>query len=124
MSKKILVVDDEQDCRDYLETFFLDNGYEVEVAHDGEDGLYKLKEFFPDLITLDIVMPNQTGVGFFRKLRKSDILQDIPVIILSGATRYKEFFSNDHVTMPRPEAFFEKPFDMQELIDKVKELII
>ncbi len=120
---KILTIDDDQDVRQYLGSFFSDNGYESVTANDGEEGLEAVKKEKPDLITLDIIMPNQTGVKMYRTLKDDAELKDIPVIIVSGVTRYKELFSRSHKTMPKPAAFIEKPVDRDVLLAKVKELI-
>ena len=82
-----------------------------------------VKEFKPDLISLDIIMPRETGQKFYRALCKDPDWSNIPVIICSGVTRYKELFSRDHATMPKPLAFIEKPIDKEALLDKVKEAI-
>ena len=116
MAKKILIVDDEADIRTFLETLLKENGYETVSATDGDRGFDLAKESKPDVITLDIIMPHETGVKFYRRLIKDPALHDIPVIILSGVTRYKDLFGRDHATMPRPFAFVEKPIDQQELL--------
>ena len=123
MSKKILIVDDENDVLVYLGTLFKDNGYVVAAAMDGKEALERLGQFRPDLITVDIIMPNQSGVGFYRKLKKDKGLQDIPVIVLTGVAQYKDFFAREHHTIPKPDAFVEKPFDKAELLDLVQRLI-
>ena len=123
MAKKILVIDDEEDARKYLEVLFQENGYETAIATDGDEAMPMVKEFKPDLISLDIIMPRQTGQKFYRALCKDPELVKIPVIICSGVTRYKELFSRDHATMPKPLAFIEKPIDKTALLDKVKEAI-
>jgi CheY-like chemotaxis protein len=123
MAGKIVIVDDEHDVITYLETLFKDNGYEVATAMDGKEGLEKIREFRPDLITLDIIMPNQSGVGLYRELKKDETLQNIPVIILSGVNQYKKFFARDHHSVPKPDAFVEKPFDKSELLELIKQLI-
>ena len=123
MSKKILIVDDEPDPRAYLEALFRDNGYETMTAVDGDEAMPKTKEFQPDLITLDIIMERETGVKFYRALHKDPALSKIPVIIVSGVTRYKELFARDHATMPKPFAFIEKPIDKETLLAKVKEAV-
>ena len=124
MAKKILIVDDEEDPRTYLETLFQENGYETATANDGDVAFEKAKEYKPDLITLDIIMPSETGQKFYRKLCKDPELSKIPVIICSGVTRYKELFSRDHATMPKPFAFIEKPIDRDALLGKIKELLV
>ena len=123
MARKIIIVDDEQDVITYLETLFKDNGYEVATAMDGKEGLEKIKGFRPDLITLDIIMPNQSGIGLYRELKKDETLQNIPVIILSGVSQYKKFFARDHHTVPKPDAFVEKPFDKSELLALIQQLL-
>jgi len=123
MAKKVLIVDDEQDVLTYLRTLFQDNGYETAEAVDGKEAMEQVKAFQPDLITLDIIMPNQSGVGFYRALKKDDTLQKIPVIVLSGVAQYKAFFARDHHTVPKPDAFVEKPFDKNELLTLVRQLI-
>ena len=123
MAKKILIVDDESDPREYLRVLFQDNGYETDVAMDGDEAMPKVKEFKPDLITLDIIMPNESGQKFYRELCKDPKLGKIPVIFCSGVTRYKELFARAHKTMPKPFAFIEKPIDKELLLAKVKEAI-
>jgi response regulator RpfG family c-di-GMP phosphodiesterase len=68
-------------------------------------------------------MPRETGVKFYRQLHKDPELSRIPVIILSGVTRYKELFARDHATMPKPLAFVEKPIDRDALLAIIKEAI-
>jgi len=123
VAKKILIVDDESDPRTYLDVLFKENGYETAMATDGDEAMPKVEEFKPDLITLDIIMPRQTGQKFYRSLCKHETFGKIPVIICSGVTRYKELFSRDHKTMPKPFAFIEKPIDKEELLGKVKEAL-
>jgi CheY-like chemotaxis protein len=123
LAKKILIVEDESDVRTYLEVLFEENGYETAIAVDGDEAMAKVREFKPDVITLDIIMPRETGQKFYRQLVKDPVFSKTPVIICSGVTRYKELFSRDHRTMPKPFAFIEKPIDKQALLDKVKEAI-
>jgi CheY-like chemotaxis protein len=123
VAKRILIVDDEADVRTYLEVLFQENGYETAVAADGDEAMPKVHEFKPDLISLDIIMPHESGQKFYRELVKDAEFGETPVIICSGVTRYKELFSRDHKTMPKPFAFIEKPVDKGELLGKVKEAI-
>jgi CheY-like chemotaxis protein len=121
--KNILIVDDEEDPRTYLETLFRDNGYNTATATDGDEAWPKVQEFKPDLITLDIIMARETGVKFYRKLCKDPVLSKIPVVICSGVTGYKDLFARDHLTMTKPLAFVEKPIDADELLKIVKDAI-
>ena len=121
--KNILIIDDEEDPRTYLETLFRDNGYNTVTATDGDEAWPIVQESRPDLITLDIIMARETGVKFYRKLCKDPELAKIPVVICSGVTRYKELFDRDHLTMPKPLAFVEKPIDTALLLKIVKDAI-
>jgi CheY-like chemotaxis protein len=120
MSKKILIVDDEADVRAYLETLLKENGYETATADDGDKAFDLAKSYRPDVVTLDIIMPHESGVKFYRKLLKDEQLKNVPVIVLSGVTRYKELFGRDHATMRKPFAFIDKPIDEAGLLEHVR----
>lgn len=121
--KKIMVIDDENDMITFFTTFFEDNNYHTEFAYDGEEALEKILKNKPDLITLDIEMPNKSGFKLYRELKKNDSLKNIPVIIITGISKYGDFYSRDHKNLPKPEVFMEKPIDRNLLLEKVKELI-
>ena len=123
MAKKIVVIDDEPDVVTCLTTLFEDNGFETKCAMDAIEGLKIMTEFNPDVITLDTIMPNKTGVGLYREMKKDENLKNIPVLVLSGVTQYQQLFSRDHLTLPKPEESIEKPFDKDELIKTIKKYI-
>lgn len=116
MGKRVLIVDDESDTRAYLNTLLAENGYQTREAADGEEALRAVREFLPDLVTLDIIMPNQTGMKFYRRLCQDNELRKIPVIVLSGVTRYKDLFDTDKAPMPKPFAFVEKPIVKEDFL--------
>ncbi|MBC8425726.1 response regulator [bacterium] len=122
-AKKILIVDDEQDIRTWLTTFFEDNGYETDTAVDGEEGFAKARAGGVDLITLDITMDTQSGVRMFRNLQRDPATENIPVIIITGvASEFKTFIERTK-QVDNPEGYFEKPVDREALLAKVRELI-
>ena len=82
--KQILVVDDEKDIVEFLTQLLEDNGYEVTVAYDGVQGMEMVLKKRPDLILLDLQMPEETGTGLYRKLHNKKEYKDIPVIVISG----------------------------------------
>ena len=69
MSANILVVDDERDVRQFLQDLLTDEGYSVRVAEDAAAAWVLLEERQPDLILLDLLMPDETGTGLYRRLR-------------------------------------------------------
>lgn len=81
---RILVVDDDQMLREVYSLMLSTAGYSVATAFDGKDALKKIKEHKPDLILLDMIMPNLDGVGVMQKLRSRQKGEDIKVIIFSN----------------------------------------
>ena len=84
MAKKILVIDDEPDMVTFLTTLLEDHGYETVTATDGDEGLAQLKAEKPDLVSLDLLMPNKTGIKMFRELRRDPDLANTPVVMVTG----------------------------------------
>ena len=121
--KKILVVDDEPDARDFFITVLEDNGYATVSARDGNEALQRLEEGLPDLVTLDITMPEKSGVGVYRKLKEMDAYKEIPVIIITGVSDdFKQFISTRR-QVPPPEGYLAKPIEPGQLLEKVAELL-
>jgi len=120
VARKILIIDDESDTRAYLEALLTENGYLTRQASGGREASAIMKRFTPDLIILDIIMPNETGVEFYRELCLDDELRRIPVVILSGVTRYKELFAGDYASLPKPFAFLEKPIERENFLAVLK----
>ena len=123
MKKKILIVEDEKDPKRFLEILFNESGFETATASDGREALEMVKSFKPDVVTLDIIMPEESGVKFYRDLKKDAEYADLPVIIITGVSRYKDLFKRDYATMPKPFAFIEKPIDSDVLVQKVQEAL-
>lgn len=120
--KKILIVDDEPDLVEWLSVFFEENGFEAICAYDGKEGFAKAEKDTPDLITLDISMPKESGVKMYRNLMNSKTSSNIPIIILTGAPPDFKNFVDKVKTFPKPAGYFEKPVDREKLLEKVKEL--
>ena len=121
MAKKILIIDDEEDMRIFLETLFRKGNFEVSAATNGEEALRQLENFSPDLITLDILMPKKSGLSFFDVIKKDKRLKSIPIIVLSGVTRHNEFFNQSE--FEGPVEFIEKPVEPDALLDMARRLL-
>ncbi len=121
--KKILVVDDEPDTVTFLATFLQDNGFEVTSAYDGKQCFEKAKEERPDLITLDITMPEESGVRAFRNIRETEETKNIPVIIITGVSKDFRKFIHTRKHIAPPAAYMEKPIDQSELLAKISEIL-
>ena len=116
MTKKIMVVDDDPNIVKYITAVMEDAGYETVSADDGSVAYDLLKEQKPDLITLDLDMPEEWGTRFYRRYSKRPEYQDIPVIVVSGLSGINHAI-NSAVAVVR------KPFDPDELLKIVKETI-
>ena len=114
MDKKILVVDDEEPIADILQFNLKKEGFDVHCAYDGNDAIKLVEELQPDLILLDIMLPQQDGMEVCREVRKK---YDMPIIMLTAKDSEidkvlgLELGADDYVT---------KPFSTRELIARVK----
>jgi len=118
--KKILIVDDEEDIRTYLSTLLGDQGYETLLAKDGEEALKQVEAVGPDLITLDISMPEKSGIKFYREMKANDRWRQVPIIIITGISEdFKKFISTRH-QVPPPEGYLSKPINPEEILELVK----
>ena len=115
MTKKIMIVDDDPTITKYLDTIFKDNGYDTCIAENGKAAVEIFKKEAPDLITLDLEMPEEWGPRFFRKISKVKGF-NTPVIVISGLSSIK-------YSIPKAAAAFGKPFDPKDVLAKVKELL-
>ncbi|SMP51291.1 response regulator [Desulfonatronum lacustre] len=116
MAKKILIVDDDPEILDYLSELFEDNGYQTVTAINGVEGLDKVRAEQPDLITLDMDMPEKGGTNFYAGLRKDQAIRDIPVIVVSGVGPRPPVLTKDVPTI-------SKPIDNAKLLQLVAEMV-
>jgi CheY-like chemotaxis protein len=127
--KKILVLDDEPDVVVYLETLLRDNGYETISAGEGRTGMELAKKEKPDLITLDISMPEASGARFYKEIKGDPALSAIPIVIITAVTgsdgdpRAYEKFISGRKAVPAPEGFLPKPIVKEELIGMVGSIL-
>ncbi|RJP19427.1 MAG: response regulator [Candidatus Omnitrophota bacterium] len=125
----ILVVEDDPDFSALLQSVLQEDDYQVAVAHNGEEAFQYMKITKPDLITLDIHMPKQSGLFFYRKIKSTYEFMEIPVIVVTGLMRndrdmnlmIRSFLETEHI--PVPNAYFDKPLDEQRLLQKVNEIL-
>ena len=117
MKKKIMVVDDEDDILHFLELVLREKGYEVATASSGHEALTRAQMVRPDLILLDIMMPQMDGWEVLKLLRVDEETRRIPVAMLSARTEAK-----DRVQGLQEGAidYICKPFALQELLGKIE----
>lgn len=120
--KTVLIIDDEQDVLTYLTALLEDNGFAVVTAKNGAEAMEKVKAAPPDLVTLDITMPEQSGVRFYRNMKESDQYKGIPIIIITGVSGDFERFISTRKQVPAPEGYIQKPIDNDKLLELAKKL--
>ena len=113
----ILFVEDTTEQRDLLAMFLGMNGYRVEVADNGMEGLTQARKLRPDLILLDLGMPKMDGYEMMEELRADDELKDIPMIVVSAwtAANYRE-----QAEAAGADAFIAKPFELTHVLAMVQ----
>ena len=118
MAKKILITEDEDIVRELLQKKLSYEGYEVETAKNGIEGLEKSRSFKPDLIISDIIMPKMNGFEFLEELKKDEELKKIPVIVISNSGQPVEI--DRARELGAADWLIKTEFDPHEVIDKIK----
>ena len=126
MAGTILIVDDEADVATYLSTILKAHGHSVLIADSVRKAFEVLAESTPDLICLDIMMPRESGISMYRRLKQDDQTSGIPVVVVSGVETEGQFDIRtyvEHEDVPPPECFLEKPVKVPEFVKTVERLI-
>ena len=110
------MIDDDPVVVKYLISLLKDNGYQTCTAGNGLQAMDVLKAEKPDLITLDLEMPEEWGTRFYRKFKKDDELKNTPVLIISG-------MPSRHLSVRDAIGYLAKPFDPEKVLELVKKAI-
>jgi len=127
MAKKILIVDDEVEQIDFASTILEASGYTLITAMDGKEGMKKAKAEKPDLILMDIMMPEQGGIGMYQNLKHDEDTKNIPVIIVTGITRggrFDDLLVRQDQDIPAPDGYVEKPMNPAAVLKMVSDLLL
>lgn len=116
MSKKILVVDDEEHVRQLFKEELVEEGYEVYLAADGPEAIRMVDEVHPDLVTLDVRMPGMDGIEVLRVLKEKN--RELPMIMCTAYPEYKHNFG-----VWASEAYVVKSGDLKELKETIKRVL-
>lgn len=120
MPHKILIVDDEPNIVISLEFLMQQSGYEVDIARDGEEALQKIASFEPDLVLLDIMLPQLNGFEVCQRIRENKQWNQLKIIMLSAKGR--EIDVSKGIALGA-DAYITKPFSTKDLISKVQLLL-
>ncbi|OGR39320.1 MAG: hypothetical protein A2051_00675 [Desulfovibrionales bacterium GWA2_65_9] len=130
---RVLVVDDEMHLRLYIAAVFETAGYETATARDGEEGFHKAFEWKPDLVSLDLMMPNQGGIRLFQRLKADGELKKAGVLVVSaiGGEAFRHslslvrsgMLSNDGGPLPDVDGYVEKPPSPEALLQEAARIL-
>jgi len=125
MAKRILVVDDDPDLVEAISMILKSKHYEVIVAYGGVEGLEKTKTEKPDLIVLDVMMPDKDGYTVCKELKADPVLCEIPVLLLTAVVSYISTTRFSHQMGMETEAddYMDKPVEPVELVKRVEALL-
>lgn len=119
--KKILIADDEHKILMSLEYSFRKNGYEVFIARDGTEVLEFLKTIIPDVILLDIMMPNLDGYSTLEEIKKNENLKKTKVLFLSAKNNPKDI---EKGLSMGADAYVTKPYSIKKLMQQIEEMFL
>jgi CheY-like chemotaxis protein len=111
--RRILVVEDDPGIRESLVECLETEGFEVQPAANGAEGLARLRTRRPNLVVLDLVMPVMNGAEFLDAVARDAALRDVPVLLMTAA------MPSPGESLPRATAYLSKPFELGELLDAV-----
>ncbi|MCX7833544.1 MAG: PAS domain S-box protein [Ignavibacteria bacterium] len=117
---KILIIEDDTTLRDNISDYLITEGFLVDTANDGVEGLEKLKSFLPDLVLCDIALPRMNGFDLLQLIRNDEVLNDIPFIFLTAMVGIDDFKTGMKLGA---EDYITKPFDFDKLITTIKSRI-
>ncbi|NJD51813.1 MAG: response regulator [Candidatus Methanoperedens sp.] len=117
-TKKVLIVDDEPDTLELVKLVLESGGFEAVLANNGKEALAQIATLRPDLVLLDIMMPDMDGWDVFRKMKERD--PGIPIAILTAKAQNIDKLLGLHVL--KADDYITKPFGKNELISKVRKL--
>jgi DNA-binding response OmpR family regulator len=120
VSKKILIADDEPNIVAAVEFLLQRNGYEVHVARNGDEALKLVESTHPDLVLLDVMMPQKSGYDVCKRIRERADWRHIKIIMLSAKGRDAEVSKG---LSTGADVYVTKPFSTRELMDKIKALL-
>jgi CheY-like chemotaxis protein len=119
--RTVLCVDDEPHVVKFLTTFLGDHGFKTLAAGDGVEGMAMARQHKPDLITLDISMPEKSGVAVYNEMRADPELAQIPILVITAVVDMRKLLWS-RKTEP-PEGFIEKPIDREVLLQQVRRIL-
>ena len=118
MSQKILIIEDDKFLRELIAKKLIKEGYDVEEAIDGEEGLKKIQEVNPDLVLLDLILPGIDGFQVLKEAKENHKTENIPVVILSNLGQKDEIEKG--LNLGAVDFLIKAHFTPEEIVEKIK----
>ena len=120
--KRVVYIEDEPEMIDLVRLILSRKGYEVHGANGGREGLELVSREQPDLVLLDLMMPDIDGWDVYQQLKAEEITRDIPVIIITAKAQSIDRVLGLHIA--KVDDYISKPFSPQELLDRVERVML
>jgi two-component system response regulator VicR len=119
--KRVIYIEDEQEMVDLVRLILGRKGYDVTGANGGHDGLAAVRQELPDLVLLDLMMPDMDGWEVYQQMKAGDTTRDIPVIVITAKAQSIDKVLGLHIA--KVDDYISKPFSPQELVDSVERVM-
>ncbi len=119
--KLVVCIEDEQEMIDLVQLILGRRGFEVEGANGGLEGLERVKQKKPDLVLLDLMMPDMDGWEVYQRMKSDESLREIPVIVITAKAQSIDKVLGLHIA--QVDDYITKPFGPQELLESVEKIL-
>jgi two-component system response regulator VicR len=119
--KRLVYIEDEQEMIDLVHLILSRRGFEVLGANGGRNGLALVQQELPDLVLLDLMMPDMDGWDVYQQMKAAEATQNIPVIVITAKAQSIDKVLGLHIA--KVDDYISKPFSPQELVDSVEKVL-
>ena len=119
--KRILCIEDEPEMIDLIRLILSRRGFDVQGAAGGMEGIKMVREMLPDLVLLDLMMPDMDGWEVYQQMKADDSMRNIPVIVVTAKAQNIDKVLGLHIA--KVDDYIAKPFGPQELMDSVEKIL-
>jgi two-component system, OmpR family, response regulator VicR len=121
VKRRVVYIEDEQEMIDLVRLILNRRGYEIIGANGGREGLDSVRRELPDLVLLDLMMPDMDGWDVYQQMKADETTQDIPVIVVTAKAQSIDKVLGLHIA--KVDDYISKPFSPQELVDSLEKVL-
>jgi two-component system, OmpR family, response regulator VicR len=119
--RRVVYIEDEQEMIDLVRLILNRKGYEISGANGGHEGLDTVRKELPDLVLLDLMMPDMDGWDVYQQMKADEATKNIPVIVVTAKAQSIDKVLGLHIA--KVDDYISKPFSPQELVDSVEKVL-